>query len=233
MPKPTGIYQLYNGAIAAAREQGQTLQEIGDTFGVSRERIRQVLAQYFRDAKIIGLSPSEVCDILGCTLYVLRRLRKKGVVKGILHGKNSWRYTLEAVRAALSFYMRPCPYCKKGLQTYSMDRKYCDRVCQRHMHAYRNKTEEKKAVQKASTRNWGRAHPEQLKRIQSNATRRYVRKLSQELWASNPKYRVTRNCQLPIGTIVTGVGHAKDECRLITDAGLRISYWNLKREVAI
>ena len=39
------------GAIVALRRSGKTLQEIGDRYGITRERVRQILAAALREKR--------------------------------------------------------------------------------------------------------------------------------------------------------------------------------------
>ena len=42
------VVEIYDGQIADMRRDGFTLQRIGDKIGVSRERVRQILAKAIR-----------------------------------------------------------------------------------------------------------------------------------------------------------------------------------------
>ena len=87
--KGTGIYTIFNGTIPALRSKGHTLQEIGDKCGVSRERIRQILNEYYPDSthRPNHLLPRNAFAVLvGHSPVVLINMEHEGALKPICRG---------------------------------------------------------------------------------------------------------------------------------------------------
>ena len=61
------------------RSRGKSLRQLGQVFGRSHERVRQVLAKY--DAQVTLLPEKRVAAKLGYSPWRLAQLRKKGIIK--------------------------------------------------------------------------------------------------------------------------------------------------------
>ena len=72
------------------RSKGKTLRQLGQMFGRSHERIRQVLAKY--DQQVTLLPEKRVAWKLGYTPCCLSQLRKEGIIKPIRLGVY-WLYS--------------------------------------------------------------------------------------------------------------------------------------------
>ena len=76
-----GVWGKYDNQIADMRRQGYSLQQIGDSVGVTRERIRQLLKRKIRRLiEPIVCNEDEAARRIGCNSIVLVHLRKRGLV---------------------------------------------------------------------------------------------------------------------------------------------------------
>ena len=105
------------------RSKGHTLRQLGQMFGRSHERIRQVLAKH--DLSQVTLLPEKrVARKLGYPQCWLRRLRKEGIIKPIRPG-SFWHYSEEQVEQIPSLIAeaRKCQQCGKPRPLNS--RRFC------------------------------------------------------------------------------------------------------------
>ncbi len=93
------------------RSRGKTLRQVGQMFGRSHERIRQLLAKY-GPPQVTLLPEQRVSANLGYPTWWLFRLRKEGVINPIRSGSR-WLYSEEQVRQipALIAEARKCEQC--------------------------------------------------------------------------------------------------------------------------
>ena len=93
------------------RGKGKTLRQLGQMFGISHERVRQILAKYGQPAL---LPESTVAAKLGYPREWLIRLREEGTVKPVKPG-HFWLYSEEQVRQIPSLIAeaRKCQRCGK------------------------------------------------------------------------------------------------------------------------
>jgi len=115
--------------LIADRSKGKTLRQLGQMFGRSHERVRQLLAKHDR-AQITLLSESRVAAKLGYPLYWLIQLRKEGIIKPIKPA-GFWLYSEEQVRQIplLIAETRKCEQCGKPRPLFS--RRFC-RECRQY-----------------------------------------------------------------------------------------------------
>ena len=135
------------------RSKGKSLRQLGQMFGRSHERIRQVLAKY--GAPQVTLLPEErVAAKLGYPTGWLFRLRKEGVIKPIKPGA-FWLYSEEQVRQipALIAEARKCEQCGKPRSPGC--HKFCSECRQdRKKNPYRFVSPEQKARHRETCRAW-------------------------------------------------------------------------------
>ena len=85
-----GIWQAHRAEIEGLIEQGMSMAEIARRFGVSRERIRAVLAKHRLATRAPMLNQKEVAALLGCCGAFLTGLEQKGLISpihsGLKHG---------------------------------------------------------------------------------------------------------------------------------------------------
>ena len=93
------------------RSKGKTLRQLGQMFGRSHERIRQLLAKHDR-SPVTLLPETRVAANLGYPVWWLVELRKKGMTNPIRPGGH-WLYSEEQVRQIPSLIAetRSCQRC--------------------------------------------------------------------------------------------------------------------------
>lgn len=137
------VWQTYDGQVKELREQGMTLQVIGNKFGVTRERIRQILVEHYGTTTIQLVTRVRLAKLLGCSYWKLAFLEKKGVLNPRNIGKYYFYDRDEMEKAALEV-MRPrapdveriCEICGtvKFYRPYEINPrspgKFCSRRCQ-------------------------------------------------------------------------------------------------------
>jgi len=85
MPK-TGVWHTHGAEIEELISQGVNMAEIGRRLGVSRERIRAVLASHKLSTRAPMLNQKEAATLLGCCDGFLTRLDQKGLISPIHSG---------------------------------------------------------------------------------------------------------------------------------------------------
>ena len=126
------------------RRKGKSLRQLGQMFGRSHERIRQLLAKHNR-SQVTLLPEKRVAAKLGYPVEWLIRLRKEGIIKPIKPG--AFRlYSEEQVRQLPSLIAetRKCQQCGKPRPLGS--HKFC-RECRqyRKKHWYESLSPQRKA----------------------------------------------------------------------------------------
>ena len=83
MKKGTGIWAIYNGIIADFRNDGHTEQQTGGRFGVTKQRISQILQKHYGKTTVPHLlTQARAAQLIGCsspTLKTLRRCWREGL----------------------------------------------------------------------------------------------------------------------------------------------------------
>jgi hypothetical protein len=154
------------------RNKGKSLRRLGQMFGVSHERVRQILAKH-GPSRVTFLAENTVAVKLGYPATWLIKLRKEGIINPTKPG-SYWLYSEEQVRQIPSLIaeMRRCERCgelrPKGYQRYCRD---CSQY--REKHHYRNLSPEEKAEHREKSLAWRKANPEKWEKISSRAQRKY------------------------------------------------------------
>ena len=160
--------------IILERSQGKTLRQLGQMFGRSHEKIRQLLAKHDRSSVTL-LSEPGVAAKLGYPMHWLIKLRKDGITSPIRPG-GFWLYSEEQVRQILLLIaeLRKCEQCGK-LRPLGSHR-FCRECIQyRIKHRYENLSPEKKAEHRKRCQAWEKANPERVKEINSRSNRKQRR----------------------------------------------------------
>jgi hypothetical protein len=125
------------------RQSGRTLQYIGDKFGLSRERVRQILVERYGSTKATQmLSRSKVAKKLNCAKSRLIKLEKMGKVYPVKN-KGKVMYfipNLPEISKLVKSLEAPrvthiCQYCGKSFTVRQSSvrpqspYKYCSREC--------------------------------------------------------------------------------------------------------
>lgn len=136
-----GTYQIYNGEIKTLRNEGYSLRLIGDKFGVSRERIRQILNQHYGTIVRSGfVSRNKLSKLLKCAEFTLRKLEQEGTLNPKHMGGNYLYDRDESEKAALEIYRLPhnrpdleriCQECGKifRVRPWQIRKRYTRTLC--------------------------------------------------------------------------------------------------------
>jgi len=154
------------------RSKGKTLRQLGQMFGRSRERVRQLLAKYGPSQETL-LTERTVASKLGYSRTWIVWLRKKGIIEPIRPGTYCL-YSEEQVSQIPSLIAeaRKCEQCGKPRPLGSY--RFC-RECRqyRKKHYYENLSPEEKAEYDKKRVAWRKVNPERWNEIQSKATKKY------------------------------------------------------------
>lgn len=220
----TTIFETYNGVIAQMRRSGSTLAEIGNAVGVTRERIRQILNQYYPGTQMSCLKESQLAKVIGCHPKRLIKLRQQGILKP-RHTSGLYLYDKDEVEKAMLAIQKLCIHCGEPVPKYNQV--YCA-VCsaEQRRNPYKFRSEEGKKHCIEASRNWQNAHPDRYKEICDRAMQKHLLKCRQEHFA-NTEYIVVQGNTLPIDTIIKAVGFKN--WHLILSNGSRISVCNIRK----
>ena len=170
--KVNGISPATIELLIHERNSGKNLRQLGEMFGVSHERVRQILAKH-NPSLVTLLAESKVAVKLGYPISWLIKLRKEGIINPIKPGGH-WLYSEEQVRKMPSLIagMRRCDRCGK-LRPQGYHR-FCRECSQyRKQHRYSSLSPEEKADYREKSSAWRKENPEKWKRISSRARRKY------------------------------------------------------------
>ena len=154
------------------RSKGKSLRQLGQMFGRSHERIRQVLAKY-SPSQVTLLPENTVAAKLGYSVTWLVRLRKEGIINTTKRDPY-WLYSEEQVRQMPSLIAkaRRCERC--GKQRPLGYPRFCRECSQyRKKHRYITLSPEEKSEHRKRCLAWQKANPERWKEILSRAHRKY------------------------------------------------------------
>ena len=196
-PYHISVFQLYNDQILNMRKEGKTLQEIGDTVGVTRERVRQILKARWPEKGHIKIPTTTTCaKMLGTSPPRFEKIAKEmGYVFKQFYVYHIW--TPEALEAVKTYLRdRKCRICGKNL--YLNERVYCSMKCLIESRAYRNRPEAVKKRHKLQVKKWKLAHPERVREMSRRASRAY-----QQRKRLTFRYEVLRSQYIPTRSIVS------------------------------
>ena len=154
------------------RNKGKSLRRLGQMFGVSHERVRQILAKH-SPSRVAFLAENMVAVKLGYPATWLIKLRKEGIINPTKPGGH-WLYSEEQVRQIPSLIaeMRRCDQC--GELRPPGCRRFCRECGQyREKQHYRNFSPEEKAEHREKSLAWRKANPGKWKKISSRAQSKY------------------------------------------------------------
>jgi predicted transcriptional regulator len=120
--------------IYSLRQAGATLQQIADSIGLTRERIRQILNRDYRTTKRRQLSSEQLCRISGLPRNQILRLYHYNIISPVREWttgkKNHLLWPPDTVREVIKYYYRnhTCKICHqsipKGRWLYCSERCY-------------------------------------------------------------------------------------------------------------
>ena len=162
---PVGIYQLHDSLILEKRLSGESLQQIGDEFGVSRERVRQVLKHRFNTAGVPFMRQKQVREITGLSTGLITRKAKEFNLK-----KSGSYYAWDKDSIDKLLASRKCRVCGNPLPPRK--HVFCSSKC-RNKSKYKFWSLEQKANHYQLVKRWQKEHPDQTKAITRQATRKW------------------------------------------------------------
>ena len=123
------------------RQAGATLREIGNKFGITRERVRQILLNNFGSTRHDLLSTVQISSQTGLSNNRVMRLYKQGIIApafeydiGVQH-RIMWMVT--TIQVVKEYYdsQHICRVCKKPIPVNRTF--YCSYYCQRESYKYK------------------------------------------------------------------------------------------------
>lgn len=179
--KQKPIWGVYNGLLMEWRQEGDTLQQIGDRVNRSRERIRQLLEEHYETTEISGfISRARLSEIIGCSSLRLKRLEEQGLLNPFRRGYHHLYNKDEAERAVLVL-QKFCKQCGKVIPLESLARVRCsDCSLEFRRNHYPFMTAEAKAQHYKLVMRWKKEHPEAYKVIQQRAQAKYEKKRAED-----------------------------------------------------
>lgn len=227
MTKPP-VWEVYNGEIKELRDQGLTLQAIGDKVGVTRERVRQILNEHYNTAGISGLiARYQLAQIIGCSEPRLKMLEREGKLNPLHSGRSFFYNRDEAERAVLAL-QRFCLHCGEPLPL-KHSAKYCSK-CQKdyRRNAYHFVSKESKRRRIEASESWHRRHPEKTQEIVNRAVAKFMAKKRKEHYATT-QYVVVHPGVMPIGSLVKAVGCERSHFILENSLRIPVSHLRIQR----
>ena len=212
--------------IVEMRQSAASLQQIASRFGVSRERIRQVLVEQYGSTKVNRLlGVAELARHAGCSQSYIRKLRRRGIIQPAkVVGKKRTLWKSETIDTIIQYISsHPCRVCNKLLPSNRWV--YCSRECwvkaYRHRHRYIKMSEQEKRLHNEKVARWQKNHPEQARDIRRRGQRKYWAKKSIDRYEHN-RYIIWKKCLIPLDTIVKVLGYGATKGKLKVEWGERI-----------
>ncbi len=125
------IWELYGGKIYDMRQAGDTLQEIGDGLGITRERVRQILVEHYGDTRFKQfLATGELAQLAGVSRKHVDYLANRGIIQPVGASSTKRLWDMEALRVVLSHRERQtCRICGRPLPNDQVS--YCSPACRK------------------------------------------------------------------------------------------------------
>ena len=173
---PNSIGGTHKEQITTMRRQGHTLQKIGDTLGLTRERVRQILVKsYGSTATASGelMTTRELAEATGYSLNYISALKCEGIIEPSGIGKKG-TYLWEPDYVIQIQTKRRCKICDKPIPKGRT--LYCSKACSVEAKEYKNRSEAQKKAHIRRTLLWKMKHPEKAREIQKRANQKYQQK---------------------------------------------------------
>lgn len=161
---PNSIGETHKGQIATMRRQGHTLQEIGDTVGITRERARQILVEYYGSTATASgelMTTKELAEVTGYTQNRISELKGGGVIEPSGIGKEGTH--LWEPDCVIQIQTRGrCKICDKPIPKWR--RRYCSEACRVEASKYKNRPDAVRQAHRVRTRDWHRKQRSEAER---------------------------------------------------------------------
>ena len=177
------VWETYDGLVKKLRDDGFSLQAIGNEVGVTRERIRQILNEHYGTTKISGFTNRvKLAKVIGCSEYRLRKLEKECKINPIRH-KWFYLYSKDEAEKAVLALQKNCVHCGESLPL-KHQQKYCLK-CRNDYKRYNYPflSEEAKKKCREASKSWQETHPERTRELNKRAKDKYEakRRISHEI----------------------------------------------------
>ena len=201
------------------RQSGTSLQQIASHFGITRQRVGQLLAKHYGSTRIQDLlTATELARLAGCTQSYIDKLQRRGVIqpaKVVGRGRTLWK---PETTSTVTIYVdsHRCRVCNRPLP--SNRQVYCCWACYVEACRYKNRPEQARRRQRESVAKWIADHPEQARQIEQRKQTKYRAKKSAERY-QNTEYIIWRKCLIPLSTIVRVPSYNKATGRIKVEWG--------------
>ena len=211
------IMMRRNSTIIQLRAEGHTLAYIGNIFGITRERVRQLIKEnspHLQSVPSTLLTAPQVARQLGITLPTLYSLVRRRGIKPTLweHVSGRMLWDAEAIRR-LELALPKCRICGAPVPSYRF--RYCSEECCLEAKKYRNWPKEVQERQVARVKRWAMEHPDKYRDIRRRASKAWRQRR-----ISGRQYLVAkRNNSIPVGELVLYAEPAKPGWVMVAWAG--------------
>lgn len=108
------------------RRNGATLEQIGNEFNLTRERIRQILVKHCGTSNLRKfLTTAELAEVTSLSTYTINKYRRVGEIQPVTNNHKKALWDSSAILQVLQ--IRTCPLC--GQRLPSGRAKYCSDKC--------------------------------------------------------------------------------------------------------
>lgn len=130
------------------RQSGVTLREIGEKFGITRERIRQILVYTYGSTHHNLISTAQLSLLIGLATRYIMMLYDNGILKPAytydINGQQRLMWSVDTIKVIKEYYSSShiCCVCKRPILP---NRKYyCSDHCRREKYRHKNLSPENK-----------------------------------------------------------------------------------------
>ena len=205
--------------LSQMRHVGATLKQIAEHFGISRERVRQLLVQRCGSTRVSHLlGTDELARQADCSYARIQKLTLRGIIKPAkIIGKNRRLWKPETVDILVQYLANlHCPVCSRPLPNNRSV--YCSASCyaKAYHHRYLKMSWEQRRKHTERVRLWQETHPEKAREIARRKARAYSSRQSAKRYESH-RYTIRGKCLIPLGSIVKIVGWEPTGRRLMVE----------------
>ena len=162
--------------IIQKRQAGASLQQIAECFGISRERVRQLLVRRWGSTQVSGfLTTVELQRQSHCNYAYVQKLTLRGVIKPakiIGNKRKLWKpETVDIVVRYIASHR--CPVCNGPLPSNRSI--YCSQACytETYRHRYVKMSLQERKKHNERVRRWEKKSPEKAREIRRRKQKAY------------------------------------------------------------